>query len=1042
MPTRWRRSLLGTAVFLLAYAVAGFWGVPRLVRQQLPQLVHQELARPARVGEVYFNPFTLRLELKDFVLDDADGSPLLTLGGLTVDLEWSSLVHRAWTLAEISLVAPQLHLVIDPQGQFNLAKLLAARRKPATESSAQAGLPRLIVERLALQQGSLVMRDEQAGYRNELAPIDLTLDGFSTLPDEHGDYSFTAVSAHGGRLRWKGNASLSPIEGSGELVLEEVSLPDVSAYLQAYAGLRAQAGTLSASLRYRFAYADGKLQASLDKARLDLHHPALTLERSEPPLRIEAGAAAVQLRLNAEASSAAPTLRVADASLSLTELVLHSGAQTPLRLARAGFTAGTLDLATRQARLGRAYAEGGELELRRDARGQLNLLQLLPQAQPAARPSASAPQSRNGDPNAAMGTPWTAAVDTVALSQWSVAMQDRGSGIQLHVQDLALTLDGAGTDMSQPVRFDGGFKLREGGELATKGRVVPTGGLQAELRIRQLALAPLQPLLAQYLKLRIAGGSVSAQGQLSAQSWQGKALGLRYVGGLSVDGLALHEEDGALFAGWKSVATPRLTAGLAPNLLDIPELRIVEPNAKLHIDEDRTLNASHLRVQAKDTAPAAPAPSTTSPAPPPASDAFPVRIQRIRLQNGKLDFADLSLLPQFAAKVYELNGVVNGLSSQRDTHSQIELDGRVDEFGLARIRGELNPFALSDNTALHADFRNVDMVPTSPYTAKFAGYKLAEGKISLDLEYTVRNGRLEGNNHIVLDRLTLGERVDSPDALKLPLELAIAILKDSEGRIDIGLPVSGDVNDPQFSYGALVWKAVGEFIARVVTAPFRALGRLLGISGEALEAIHFDPGSARLLPPERAKLKQVAQLLASRKQLRLAVPAQYSETADGAALRGRAVRLALLQRAGVRLEAGEEPGPVDLGDRAMRTALRELYAERYGAAELDRQMKTAEAAVPAEARLPLLQRMGKLVQGDPQVADPRAFYGGLQERLEQDEKLPPETLARLGTLRASAVLDALKEDGVDAQSATATAPADIASEAGKPVPLKLALEAK
>ena len=180
----------------------------------------------------------------------------------------------------------------------------------------------------------------------------------------------------------------------------------------------------------------------------------------------------------------------------------------------------------------------------------------------------------------------------------------------------------------------------------------------------------------------------------------------------------------------------------------------------------------------------------------------------MRFQNAKLDFTDLSLRPQFAAKIYELNGAINGLSSSRQSRSQVELDGRVDEFGLARIRGELNPFAPRNNTDINVVFRNVDMVPASPYTMKFAGYKVAEGKISLDLQYKIRDSKLEGDNKIVIDKLTLGERVDSPDAIKLPLQLAIAILKDSDGRIDLGLPVSGDLSDPQFSYGAIIWKAI------------------------------------------------------------------------------------------------------------------------------------------------------------------------------------------------------------------------------------------
>jgi len=364
------------------------------------------------------------------------------------------------------------------------------------------------------------------------------------------------------------------------------------------------------------------------------------------------------------------------------------------------------------------------------------------------------------------------------------------------------------------------------------------------------------------------------------------------------------------------------------------------------------------------------------------------------------------------------------------------------------------------------------MVSISPYTMKFAGYKIAQGRMSLDLRYTVRNGQLEGTNRIIVDNLTLGERVESPDALKLPLELAIAILKDSNGRIDLGLPVSGNLNDPQFSYGAIVAKAIGALFTRIVSAPFRALAGLFGGGGgggERLETVVFDAGSDRLLPPEREKLQQVAQLLGQRTQLKLLVPAQYSENADGAALRARAVRTEVARRAGFRLASGEDPGPLDMADRNVRGALRSLYADRFGDAELDKQRKAAEAAAPAPAapapaasapvasasapaagaaavqaeaapaRLPLWQRLGKLIQGEPQVADTTAFYNQLRQRLVQTQPLEPDALTRLGTQRANVVVAAVREAGVDPARAVAGAPENVGSEPGRPVPLKLGL---
>ncbi|MEG2029454.1 MAG: DUF748 domain-containing protein, partial [Janthinobacterium sp.] len=1118
---------------LAAYSAAGFWLVPYVIKDQLPKFAEKELARQASIADVRFNPFTLRLEAEQIAFREAPGdqaAPLLSIGALAVQLEWKSIVRRAWSLAEIRITAPQAHLTITPDGKFNLAEVLATWQRKHPDKS-EGGMPRLVIAHFALEQGKVDWQDQKAGYADNFTPINFTLDNISTLPDANGSYSLSADAARGGKLHWRGTASLSPIRGDGELILNDASLPGLAAYLKAYTRATVTSGKLSARLPYAFSYADGKLEATVKDAGLALRDLALvrdgkgdaftslaTLgiagvnvdlarqnvtvdkinlyggkvavrrdskgeidvanlmlpgnpepvapaaapakpgkwkvdlkqlalanvdvsaidETVSPALQLSARQLQLQLQLGMQQGPAGMATVIDGASFALADLAMQRGAQTPFKLAQLGFTDGKIDLAARKVHVGAVTASGAQIDLARNRQGEFAIAQKLPVF-------ASGKADAGKD---APSAPWSTQIDKVELSKFDARFDDAGTGIKGTLQDARLSLDKVSNDMKQALPFELGVGLREGGVLTAKGKFVPgTGAVDAQLNLKQLALAPVQPLLAQHVKLKLAGGTLSGSGRLTTGGGAPKAPKVRYEGGVDIAGLVLNETDGKRFASWKSVRADKLTASVGPDFVDIPELRVVEPNAQLIIENDRSLNAQRLLVKAPEPATApAPASATASAA----DAAFPVRVRRVRLQNAKLDFADLSLRPQFAAKIYELNGVVTGLSTKRDARSQIELDGRIDEFGLARVRGQLNPFAPTDNTDLNVVFKNVDMVSASPYTMKFAGYKVAEGKISLDLQYKVRNRQLDGTNQIVLDKLTLGERIDSPDALKLPLELALAILKDSDGRIDLGLPVSGDMNDPQFSYGALIWKAVGNVLTKIVTAPFRALGNLLGISADKLEAIDFDAGSAVLLPPEREKLKQVAQILAKREQLKLAVPGQYSDT-DGAALRAQAVRRAVAAKAGIKLEAGEEPGPLNLGERKIRGALRELYGERFGKAELDKQKKAAESAIPATAaasasasaaataKIPVLQRLGKLIEGEPQVADTGAFYTGLRQQLEAKQSLPADALSKLGAQRSAAILAALQQDGTPAARVSAGAPEKTEAAPGKLVGLKLGL---
>lgn len=994
----WKRWLGGSVGLLLAYTAAGFWLVPALIKDQVPKIGQAELARQASVGEVRFNPYTLRLSARDLRLLEADGAALAAVGELDVELQWKSLLRRAWSFTEIGIKGPRVNLIIEPDGRFNVAQLLATLARQPRDNSAPSATPRLIIERFSVAQGAVAMDDRRAGYRTHVTPINFTLNDFSTLPNQDGTYSASADSELGGNLRWTGSVTANPLHGSGELRLENTSLPELSAYLKPYTRANITNGKLDLTLPYSFAYDKGKLTANLADARLILRDLAV----DQAPLKLRTDKAHLQLQLRAEQAESDLQLTLGNATFSLANLALTNGAKTPFKLAELGFSDGALDLSSRQVSVGRLYARGGQLQLQRDRAGQFDVLRLLPNSNgttPAKSPSA-----------ADTSAPWAAIVKRVELSQFGAEIEDQGAAIKVHLREANLNLDNASSDLNKAVKFDAELKVREGGQLSARGSVVPaSGNLQSQVKVRQLALAPLQPLLTQYLKLKIAGGSVSAQGQLTTGSGQLNSPALRYAGDFGIADLVLKEEDGEIFANWKNVGASKLIASVTPNLLEIPELRADQAYAKLMIEDDRSLNASRLLV--------APAAATSTPAP---QEPFPVRIQRLRFLNARLDFTDLSLRPQFAAKIYELNGVISGLSSSKTSRSQIALDGRVDEFGLARVRGELNPFAPRDNTDINLVFKNVDMVSASPYSMKFAGYRVAEGKISLDLRYKLRNSQLEGANQIVIDKLTLGERVDSPDALKLPLELAIAILKDNDGRIDLGLPISGNMDDPQFSYGAIVWKAIGNLLTKIVTAPFRALGSLFGLSGEKMEVINFDPGSAKLQPPELEKLLQVAQVLSKRTQLKLTVPGNYSEEADGTALRKYGLAVELTRRAGIKFDPSESPGPLDQGDPAIRQALRSLYAERFGASALERVQQGAD---PAKA------------PGTGTV------YPKLLDQLEQNQPVAPQALAELGKQRAAAVMAALSQAGTNPANLASSATENVASEIDQPVPLKLELSA-
>lgn len=587
-----------------------------------------------------------------------------------------------------------------------------------------------------------------------------------------------------------------------------------------------------------------------------------------------------------------------------------------------------------------------------------------------------------------------------------------------------IALANVGLDLQRAIPLDASIAVKQGGRLQAKGQVVPgqTAG-RLDLQLAGLALQPFAPYVNTHARLRLQSGTAATRGKLVFGP--GKAgLALQYNGGFALDELAITEEDtGEPFLGWKQLASDSVHFTLGPDRLQVGELVATQPLVKLIIFEDQTLNLQ--RIRRTDAAAAAPAP--------PAADApaFPVAIERLRVVGANAEFADLSLRPQFGTRMHDLGGVVTGLSTERTATAQVELDGKVDDYGSARIRGSIQPFRATESTDLALAFRNLEMTRLTPYSGKFAGRRIESGRLSVDLQYKIQQRQLAGANKFVVTRLKLGEAVDSADAVKLPLDLAIALLEDSNGVIDLDLPVAGSLDDPQFSYGAIVWKAVVNVLTKLVTAPFRALAGLLGADADKLEAVAFEPGSSSLRPPEQEKLKLLADALAKRPALTVTIAPGYDPEADRRALQEAAMRRQAAAAAGLQVAAGENPGPVDVNNHKVQTWLEDEYQRRAGAEEYRKLRASFQdpkaGAVTRVMDSEFVERMGRRFKTrDDGPAS--AFHAELLERLTRQQEVADAALLELAQQRAGAMRASVVQWGLAQERVAVGAPAQQAAK--------------
>lgn len=781
-------------------------------------------------------------------------------------------------------------------------------------------------------------------------------------------------------------------------------------------------------------------QLAVQSVRVEDWSASFTDNGYVQPLRIEASGFNLAAALAGEVGSEL-AIKVGPVNAKLGPARVFSGAEPVAELGGANLANADYDVAAKRLGIEAVDLSGIKTAVAIGKDKQLNWNTILARHANAPVPAASPPSQ----PAMAMN------LARLGVEGVEVAVSDHSTPapMKLDIVNGRAQLKDLSLDLDKPIALEAGLEVRQGGKLSASGSLVPgkTSG-KLDIKLAGLSLKPFAPYVNQIARLDLQSGAASTNGKLSFAKG-GKGMKLDYGGGFAVNDLAIIEEDTAeAFLGWEKLSTNSLKLGLAPNRLHVSELVALRPFGKIIIFEDSSLNLQRiLRDQPGQGTAGAPDDAAgkkpQKPAAKERADTFPVAIERLRIDNANAEFADLSLTPQFGTRMHSLSGVVTGLSTDPATTAQVELDGSVDEYGSARVRGSIQPFRATDFTDLELSFRNLEMTNLTPYSGKFAGRKIDSGRLSVDLEYKIKNRQLAGENKFVINKLKLGERVDSPSALKLPLDLAIALLQDSKGVIDVDIPISGSLDDPKFSYGRLIWKAIVNVLTKLVTAPFRALGGLLGISSEKLEAIEFDPGSSMLLPPEQEKLKAVAEAMAKRPALTLTLEPAFDPAADRRALQEIAMRREAAAVAGIKLEPGEAPGPVDVNNYKTQTWLEDSYAERVGKEEY-KQLREShrDKDAGAAARLlesQLVERIGRQFKTrDPGPAS--AFHAELLEQLTQRTKIEDAALLELGRARGRAMQDALARHGLDTGRLNVAAPGEQAARDAR-VPSKMNLGA-
>ncbi|MDP9529847.1 DUF748 domain-containing protein [Pseudomonas protegens] len=827
------RALCALLTALALYSLLGFLILPGIALRVANQQLANYATTPAHIQRIELNPFSLELTVWGLNIGEP-GKEQVAFERLYANLQLDSLWTRALHLADVELDQPKTEILFDKDGKLNLLALFKLPASEPTPSDPNAKPFPLRIERIKLAGGYLHFQDLRPSEPIEFIynKLDFELKNLSTLPDDSADMTLVATGPEGGQIDWSGNFSVIPLTSEGTLKVTDGKMKAWWPYVRDALPLVLEDGVVNLSTHYKFSLAK-ETELLLDNTSISVAPFAIKAPDGRPLARLE--------------------------RLDVSET--------------------TVDLAKQQVIVGKIRSQKLETWAALEADGQLDWQKLFASqpAKPAPKPQPAAADSPKAP--ATPSKPWQVLLKDVELRNYQVHLADRKAkpAVALDVGPLNLDLKNFDSLNQSPFTLKLDTGLGKQGKVSASGEV-NLNPITAKLKVqtKDIDLRIAQSYISPFIRLELRSGMLGSD--LAVDLKKVEPLAFSITGRAEVDQLhtldTLKTRD---FVKWKQVVVEGLNYQHGDSL-SISRVNLMQPYARFIINDDRTTNIDDLLIPQPAGGGAKPsgksAPSSSKP--------LGIHIGEIAINDGSANFADLSLTPNFATAIQQLNGHVGTIDSRQAKPAEVDVKGKVDRYAPVTIKGSVNPFDPMAALDIATSFKRVELTTLTPYSGKFAGFRIRKGRLNLDLHYMITKGQLKAENKLVVEQLQLGEKVDSPDAVDLPIRLAVALLKDTDGKISIELPISGDLNNPQFSVMPIVWQTLRNLVLRAAEAPFKFIGGLISGGGsEDLSNVAFAPGSSELSKESESALTTLAKALKERPTLRLEIEGTSAQSSDG-----------------------------------------------------------------------------------------------------------------------------------------------------------------
>ncbi|MBN3752491.1 DUF748 domain-containing protein [Paraburkholderia sp. Tr-20389] len=894
---------------------------------------------------------TLRItgttDLTDIDVLDEHKAPFFAARSLHVAAQTLEPLKSVYRFDDIRLDSPTVHLARDKSGVLSVQRTFApapaasepkaasAPAAPAVASgasgaaaaeAAKAAPPLdLQIKHFALSDGVVDVQDEAASrpVSAGLNNLAVTLDDFTTLGKTPARYTLnTKVQNHPqSTLGVTGNLTLAAKTADAKIDLKSAQLPILQPYLDTVTAAKVLDGTLSVQSNLSANWSKEPVDLQIGESQLDLQ----------------------SLKL-AAAGAKQPAVAIADGKASIKHV----------------------DLAARKAEIDGVDLTGLSVDAQRLKDGTIDLAALAgpPHEEVHERTVIHAAKKATQE-----GPPWHYSIGELNLKNSAATFTDNTTPrpVKVDVTPLNLKVQKISDDLSRALPVDLQATVNGKGTLGVKGDVTATP-LKLALKVdaNRLDAAAFEPYFGSALNATVASALLNASGDVTlAQGEKAKGVRATYRGDAAlVDVRMIDKATSDPFAGWRSLALTGIKANYDERGTDVDAAKVTFANfyGRVLLDAQGKLNLKDVVAhesgapqsltrdqsgKGKEPIPLSPpAASEAQAAATPASAASstntavtaatppqsPVRLHfgQLVLQNGRVNYTDNFIKPNYSANLIAIQGTVGAFGTESKQSAPVDVSAKLAANGPITIRGSVNPLIAKPALDLTATAHGIELTNLTPYSAKYAGYPITKGKLNVDLHYQLANDQLTANNHIFIDQLTFGDHVDNDTATKLPVKLAISLLKNSRGEIDVDIPVSGSLANPEFSVGGLIWHAVLNLLQKAVTAPFTLLAHAFGGNGEELGYVEFDAGSAVLSDTSQKKLDTIVKALSDKPSIRLDIIGRVDPAVDTPALRTLYVdRLVRQQKIKDTVGNGEsvDPMTIKVDDKEYDKYLTKVYKD-------------------------------------------------------------------------------------------------------------------